>query len=160
MRSRTLITTIVVGLVLGSLGVVLLRQVVDDSTPTGGATGADSTRDPSGEPSPGTAAPSRSAPGAIDPAIDPAIETTSELYFGLPYETIPIPGRYRGVDRPTRLRVQLWQSDGWQSFPLPTMTRASGHFRAHVELGAGRYRLRLVDPATGTTSRTLTLLLF
>ena len=61
---------------------------------------------------------------------------------------------------PTTLRVQLLQPDGWQSFPLPTVTRESGYFRAHVELGAGRYRLRLVDPATGITSRTLTLLLF
>ncbi len=151
MRPRALITTIVVALVLGSLGVVLLRQVVtdDSSRDDGAATSTAAT-------SPGSADPTPSAPAPTGPAI----ETTSELYFGRPYETIPIPGRYHGVQHPTRLRVQLLQPDGWQSFPLPTVTRESGHFRAHVELGAGEYRLRLVDPATGTTSLTLTLLLF
>ena len=158
MRSRTLITTIVVGLVLGSLGVVLLRQVATDGdSRDDSATSADLTSSAatSAAPSPSTAA-SPSAPAPTGTGI----ETTSDFYFGRPYETIPIPGRYRGVEGPTKLRVQLLQPDGWQSFPLPTVTRESGYFRAHVELGAGQYRLRLVDPATGTRSRTLTLLLF
>ena len=47
---------------------------------------------------------------------------------------------------------------GWTWFPLPVVTQPSGEFRAYVELGAGQYRLRLVDPETGVKSQVLTLL--
>jgi hypothetical protein len=167
-KSRTLIVTIVVGLVLGSLGIVFLRQVGPDERSTNeGALRREAATTASPSPtvpttgfatsgSPGAAAPS--SPTSTPPAL--AIETTSELYFGLPYETIPIPGRYHGVQRGTELHVQVRQPDGWRSFPLPVVTGPSGYFRAYVELGAGEYRLRLVDPATGIRSRILTLLLF
>lgn len=90
----------------------------------------------------------------------PAIRTAKDFYFGRPYETIAISGRYVGVAQATGLRVQVHGPDGWQTFPLPAVTQESGHFRAFVELGAGQHRLRLVDPVTGTLSDELTLLLF
>jgi hypothetical protein len=57
------------------------------------------------------------------------------------------------------LRIQLRVPGGWEDFPLAVVTQETGSFQAYVELGRGEYRLRLVDPATGTTSKTLTLLL-
>ncbi len=89
-----------------------------------------------------------------------AIRTSTDFYFGRPYETIAIPGRYVGVAQPSELRVQVLRPDGWQTFPLPAVTRESGRFRAYVELGGGQHRLRLVDPVTGTHSEVLTVLLF
>jgi len=89
----------------------------------------------------------------------PSIETASSFYFGQGFETIRIPGTYRGGDLPARLRVMVrGHRGGWTEFPLPVVTERSGKFTASVDLGRGRYRLRLVDPASGTTSRLLTVL--
>jgi len=90
----------------------------------------------------------------------PRIETASSWYFGRPFETIHIDGRYHGVGASTELRVQLQQANGWRQFPLPVVTDGSGRFRAFVELGQGQYRLRLVDPAGGRASPVVTLQLF
>ena len=39
-------------------------------------------------------------------------------------------------------------------FPLPAKTDQSGQFTAYVELGQpGRYRLRVLDPDSGMTSK-------
>jgi hypothetical protein len=86
------------------------------------------------------------------------IATSSLFYFGRAFETIPIPGSYQGVAGAATLQVQLRRASEWSPFPLPVVTQPSGEFRAYVELGRGQYRLRIVDPATGTTSRVLTLL--
>jgi hypothetical protein len=91
-------------------------------------------------------------------ASEPRIETSDLFYFGEPYETIQIPGTYSGVDGPARLRLQMRRAAGWTWFPLPVVTQPSGEFRAYVELGAGQYRLRLVDPETGVESHVLTIL--
>ena len=99
--------------------------------------------------------------GATSPSSTTAVRriaTTARFYFGRAYETVHIPGTYQGIDAATRLRVQLRRPHGWSQFPLPVITQPSGDFQAYVELGRGQYRLRLVDPATGTTSRVLTLL--
>jgi hypothetical protein len=64
------------------------------------------------------------------------------------------------VQAATELRVQVREAGGWTSFPLPVVTRPSGEFDAYVEMGAGQYQLRILDPATGTTSEVLILLLF
>ncbi len=89
----------------------------------------------------------------------PRIVTTEQLYFGRPYETITIEGTYQGAATATTLRVQLRRPGGWTDFPLPVVTDEAGGFRAYVELGRGQYRLRIVDPATGLSSRVLKLLL-
>jgi hypothetical protein len=100
-----------------------------------------------------------SAPASASPATAASIETTERVFFGRPHETIAIPGTYRGVTAAATLRIQLRVPGGWKDFPLPVVTQETGTFQAYVELGRGEHRLRLVDPATGTTSKDLTLLL-
>jgi len=56
--------------------------------------------------------------------------------------------------------VQRWEDGKWLAFPLPTKTDKSGQFTAYVELGQpGRYRLRLLDPSTGLTSKPFVLVI-
>jgi hypothetical protein len=74
-----------------------------------------------------------------------------------PFQTVRIQGTYRGGTG-TFLSVQRWEGDKWLTFPLPTKTDQSGRFTAHVELGQpGRYRLRVLDPESGVTSKTFVL---
>jgi len=103
-------------------------------------------------------APSATSPAAASPASAVRIETTERVFFGRPHETIAIPGTYHGVTAAATLRIQLRVPGGWKDFPLPVVTQETGTFQAYVELGRGQHRLRLVDPATGTTSKDLTLL--
>jgi hypothetical protein len=90
----------------------------------------------------------------------PSIETTSRTYFGRPFETIRIEGRYRGVRTPRTLRVEMRQAHRWRRFPLPAVTAPSGTFRAFLELGPGQYRVRLVDAEKDRASSTVTVLVF
>ena len=91
----------------------------------------------------------------------PRIETTTAVYFGRPFETVDIPGRYRGVKGSRELRLQMLRGNVWRQFPLPVITRQSGEFRAYVYVGKpGSYRVRIVDPAEQRSSRSLTLQLF
>ena len=58
------------------------------------------------------------------------------------------------------LRVELWEGGTWQAFPLPTKTDRTGRFTAYVELGRpGRYRLRVLDPDSGVTSKPFVLVI-
>jgi hypothetical protein len=73
-------------------------------------------------------------------------------------ETATLSGRYHDAPRQTTLYLQRLSSDGWLSFPLPTVVTPAGRFRAHVELGQpGPNRLRIVDPATQTRSEVVTI---
>ena len=46
------------------------------------------------------------------------------------------------------------------AFPMPAKTDESGQFTAFVELGQpGRYRLRVVDPDSGVTSKPFVLVI-
>jgi hypothetical protein len=50
--------------------------------------------------------------------------------------------------------VQRWEGGGWLAFPVPTKTDRSGQFTAFIEFGQpGRYRLRVLDPGSGLTSK-------
>jgi hypothetical protein len=70
-----------------------------------------------------------------------------------PFEAVHIQGTYRGGSG-TFLRVQRWEGGKWLDFPLPTMTDQSGRFITQAEFGQpGRYRLRVVDPDSGVTSK-------
>jgi hypothetical protein len=72
-----------------------------------------------------------------------------------PFEAVRIQGTYRG-GAGTFLRVQRWEGGEWLDFPLPTKTDQSGQFITQAELGQpGRYRLRVLDPDSGVTSKTL-----
>ena len=76
-----------------------------------------------------------------------------------PFQTVRIQGKYRGR-ADTYLRVQRWDEGAWLAFPLPTKTDQSGKFTAYVELEhPGRYPLRVLDPDSGTTSKTFVLLI-
>jgi len=157
-RSRSVVgvaIAVVLLLAVGLLGITLLLQ--DAPTPNDQAT------EPGGSERPSQQGPSPVPPPASTVTPSPsgaAIRTSTDFYFGRPYETIAISGRYLGVEHPRALRVQVLRPDGWQTFPLPAVTKESGRFRAYVELGGGQHRLRLVDPVTGTRSEVLTVLLF
>ena len=70
-----------------------------------------------------------------------------------PFEAVRIQGTYRGGTG-TFLRVQRWEGGKWLDFPVPTKTDQSGQFITQAEFGQpGRYRLRLVDPDSGVTSK-------
>ena len=73
------------------------------------------------------------------------------------FQTVRIKGRF--LDGPdTSLRVQRWEGGKWLNFPLHTQTDQSGQFTTYVELEQpGRYRLRVLDPASGVTSTTFLL---
>ncbi len=76
-----------------------------------------------------------------------------------PFQTVRIQGKYPGR-ADTYLRVQHWDEGAWLAFPLPTKTDQSGKFTAYVELEQpGRYPLRVVDPNSGTTSKTFVILI-
>ena len=70
-----------------------------------------------------------------------------------PFEAVHIQGTYRGGSG-TFLRVQRWEGGKWLDFPIPTMTDHSGRFITQAEFGQpGGYRLRVVDPDSGVTSK-------
>jgi hypothetical protein len=160
MKLQEFLAAMVVGLAVALLTTLLLRDEGFVTSPGDAADGltAIKSRAPSTP-----AAPLESiAPTQGDPSTSPApvfrIETTSLTYFGRPFETVQIPGRYRGVSGSTRLRVQVEEPGGWTPYPLPIITQPSGQFRAFIELGeAGRYRLRIVDPARHRASQVVTL---
>ena len=52
------------------------------------------------------------------------------------------------------MRVQRWEGGRWLDFPLPTKIDQSGQFITQAEFGQpGRYRLRVLDPDSGVTSK-------
>lgn len=105
-----------------------------------------------------TTDPSASAPRSR-PAKGEAIQVKDVTASARPFETVRIRGSYRdGAD--TLLRVQRWEDGKWLAFPLPTKTDKSGQFTAYVELGQpGRYRLRILDPSAGLTSKPFVLVI-
>lgn len=163
MKSWKLVATIVVAIGFGLLATLLLRDEdhatsVEDAVDRPAAT---KSRTPSTATSPPTSTPPTERDASTSPAASASrIETTSLTYFGRPFETIQIQGRYRGAPGPTRLRLQIQQPSGWAQYPLPAVTQPSGEFRAFVELGQpGKYRLRIVNP-NRDASEVLTLLVF
>ena len=150
---RIIVATIVAFVGVLVSGAFLMRDPSPPST--------DGAADPTTQASttPASPAPSSASPSTASPDSAVRIETTERVFFGRPHETIAIPGTYHGVTAAATLRIQLRVPGGWKDFPLPVVTQETGSFQAYVELGRGEYRLRLVDPATGTTSKDLTLLL-
>jgi len=100
---------------------------------------------------------------ASDPQTGSAEEQTIQLEdlpdSARPFQTVRIQGTYHGGGD-TFVRVQRWEGGKWLDFPLPTKTDQSGQFTAYVELGQpGRYRLRVLDPDSGVTSKTFVLVI-
>ena len=76
-----------------------------------------------------------------------------------PFQPVRIQGTYRGEAK-ALLRVQRWEEGKWLAFPVPTKTDRSGQFTTYVEFGQpGRYRLRVLDPKSGVTSKTFLLVI-
>jgi hypothetical protein len=76
-----------------------------------------------------------------------------------PFQTVRIQGTYHG-GADTFVRVQRWEGGEWLDFPLPTKTDQSGQFTAYVEFGQpGSYRLRVLDPGSGVTSKPVVLVI-
>jgi len=149
---------IIVATVVAFVGVLVSGAfLMRDPSPPSTDGAADRTTQASTTPA--SPAPPSASPASATPAPAARIETTERVFFGRPNETIAIPGTYHGVTAAATLRIQLRVPGGWEDFPLPVVTQETGSFQAFVELGRGEYRLRLVDPATGTTSKDLTLLL-
>jgi hypothetical protein len=99
-----------------------------------------------------------SFPSTPPPPSPPTIELTRTTLSSEPFQTVRLQGTYAPLDEPTALRVERRQRGQWVSFPLPVVTDRSGNFTAHVDLGrTGRYRLRIMDPETGTTSEVAVL---
>jgi hypothetical protein len=90
---------------------------------------------------------------------DPTIQLEDLADSARPFQAVRIEGTYRtGPD--TFLQVQRWEGDEWLAFPLPAKTDKSGQFTTFVEFGQpGRYRLRVVDPDSGVTSKTFVLVI-
>jgi hypothetical protein len=151
-RLRLLVLGLFVILTAVWLGLLLFRasgEPAVESSPIQSATpgGGQSTTEP-----PASAPRSGSAAGE-------AIQVKDVAASARPFETVRIRGSYRdGAD--TLLRVQRWEDGKWLAFPLPTKTDKSGQFTAYVELGQpGHYRLRLLDPSTGLTSKPFVLVI-
>jgi hypothetical protein len=76
-----------------------------------------------------------------------------------PFEPVRIQGMYHG-GAGTFLRVQRWEEGEWLDFPLPTKTDESGRFITQADFAQpGRYRLRVLDPDSGVTSKTFVVVI-
>jgi hypothetical protein len=93
------------------------------------------------------------------PTSEPTIQLEDLPNSAEPFQTVRIEGTY--PSGPNRfLQVQRWEGGEWLAFPLHPKTDKSGRFTAFVEPGPpGRYRLRLLDPESGVTSRTFVLVI-
>jgi hypothetical protein len=152
-RNRMLLPTLLVLAVLVILNVAWLGLLLSRAS---GERAVESTGTQSATPS--TTEPPASAPRS-GPAAGEAIQVEDVAASARPFETVRIRGTYRGGAE-TFLRVQRWEGGKWLAFPLPTKTDKSGQFTAYVELGQpGRYRLRVLDPSSGLTSKPFVLVI-
>jgi hypothetical protein len=138
-----------VALLIGALFFVASRDgsVTAPSVPTVTAAATLTVSKPTSEPSTDTG------------EEEPTIQLGSLRDSARPFETVRIQGSYRGGAN-TFLRIQREEEDRWVDFPLPTKTDEAGHFTSHVEFGRpGRYRLRVLDPDAGVTSKSFVLLI-
>ena len=114
---------------------------------------------------PSAAVPAHPVPAAststqeTGPASPPArsIQLAASVGSTKAYQAARIDGTYAGGSE-TLVRVQRWEEGGWLAFPVPAKTDRTGQFTAYVELGQpGRYRLRVLDPASGVASEPVEL---
>jgi hypothetical protein len=158
-RNRRLRLTLLVLVVLVILNGVWLGLLLSRAP---GERAVDSTSSESGLPGGGSssAGPSpASAPGGGSADEDEAIQVEHVAHSARPFEAVRIQGMYRGGPD-TFLRVQRWEQGKWLAFPVPTKTDHSGQFTAHVEFEqSGAYRLRVLDPGSGATSKPFVLVI-
>ncbi len=150
--SLALAATALAALLIGALLFAASRdggvtaQSVPTVTATATATVTEPTREPSDE---STHAGEEESTIQLEDLVDSA----------RPFETVRIQGTYHDGAN-TFLRVQRWEAGKWLAFPLPTKSDPSGRFTAYVEFGQpGRYRLRVLHPGSGTTSKSFVLVI-
>jgi hypothetical protein len=157
-RNRKLRLTLLVLVILTILNVVwlglLLARARDEpaaeSTSTQSAT-------PGGVWS--SAGPSQASDPRNDSAEEKIIQVVDVADSTRTFQPVRIQGMYRGGAN-TFLRVQRWEKGRWLDFPIPTKTDHSGQFTTYVELGQpGPYRLRVLDPNSGVTSKAFVLVI-
>jgi hypothetical protein len=120
------------------------RGVTAQSVPTDTATATATVNEPTNEPSNESTGSGRE---------EPSIQLEDLADSAKPFEAVRIQGTYRGGTG-TFLRLQRWEGGQWLDFPLPTKTDQAGQFITQAEFGQpGRYRLRVVDPDSGVTSK-------
>jgi hypothetical protein len=126
------------------------RGVTAQSVPTVMATSTATVAKPTSKPSNETTRTGRQ---------EPTIQLEDLADSARPFQTVRIEGTYRsGPDR--FLQVQRWEGGKWLAFPVPTKTDKSGKFTAYVELEQpGRYRLRVLDPGSGLTSKSFVVVI-
>ena len=150
--SLALAATALAALLIGALLFAASRdggvtaQSVPTVTATATATASKPTREPSDE--------STDTGGE-----ESTIQLEDLVKTARPFETVRIQGMYHGGAN-TFLRVQRWEAGKWLAFPLPTKSDPSGRFTAYVEFGQpGRYRLRVLHPGSGVTSKSFVLVI-
>jgi hypothetical protein len=106
-----------------------------------------------------SAGPSQASDPRNDSAEEKTIQVEDVADSTRPFQPVRIQGMYRGGAN-TFLRVQRWEKGKWLDFPIPTKTDHSGQFITYVELGqSGPYRLRVLDPNSGVTSKAFVLVI-
>ena len=148
-----LILVVLVILNMVWLGLLLFRAPVEQAAESTSAQSA----------APGGPSSSAVPPPASEPRSGPAERETIQVQdppeSAKPFQTVRIQGTYPG-GADTFVRVQRWEAGKWLDFPVPTKTDQSGQFTAYVELGQpGRYRLRVLAPDSGVTSKTVVLVI-
>jgi hypothetical protein len=106
-----------------------------------------------------SAGPSQASDPRNDSAEEKTIQVEDVADSTRPFQPVRIQGMYRGGAN-TFLRMQRWEKGKWLDFPIPTKTDHSGQFITYVELGqSGPYRLRVLDPNSGVTSKAFVLVI-
>jgi hypothetical protein len=165
-RNRRLQLTLLVLAVLVILNVVwlvlLLSQVPGEGAMESTSTQSGAPGGLSSSASPSPTSDRRVTPGAganTGSGSAEAIHLEDLADFAGPFQPVRIQGTYRGGAN-TFLRVQRWGEGRWLDFPVPTKTDQSGRFNTYVKFGQpGRYRLRVVDPDSGVTSKPVVLMI-
>jgi hypothetical protein len=133
--------------------------ITQSATAGGMPSGAGPSRDSDAGPSNSTTTPGAGDNTGSGPAGEKTIRLEKSADSAKPFQTVRIQGTYRG-EADTFLRVQRLEGGKWLAFPLPTKTDQSGRFTAHVEFDQpGRYRLRVLDPASGVKSKPFELVI-
>ena len=149
-------------------GAVVFYRVAPDYSTSGSTPNTAASPSPSPAPtsvvSPSQSAPtSTTTPSAADKTSGSAkatIQVETPVSSANLFETVQIQGTYHGGAN-TFVQVQRYEAGKWVvAFPLPTKTDQSGKFTAYVALEQpGRHRLRVLDPDSGTTSKTVVLVI-
>jgi hypothetical protein len=154
LRLTLLVLSLLVILNVVWLGLLLSRAPGEravESTSTQSAT-------PSGLSSSAGPSPA-SDPRSGSPEERQTIELEHLAKSARPFQPVRIQGMYRG-GADAFVRVQRWEGGKWLDFPVPTKTDQSGQFTTQVEFGQpGRYRLRVLDPDSGVTSKPFVLVI-